>query len=1588
MEDTDQAKGKVINGKNDPSSVVESLFEVYRETTRSVLRVKETTCLTEEEEKSTTFHIIEYECPTLNEIPILPRNNIPRRKLDLRDNFRFMITSHELGELYQFMSEDEKKLRENDTVVYIFGTTGGDECAPITVMIHGYHPYFRLSIPDELDPESFRKNVLTSVYTNLGPQHGLHDCKVVSGYPSTGYRNTKMNFLHIEGKTEQCLHNLKRYLLTMFPKPTREDIENGRYAERNNTVICEDGEEPVKFLTEYGIMSAGWVELKGGSYTVLDDSFHQTIYGFSVHAKDIISLRQLEEVASLNTDSCDIEVIRHADDGNMPNPFLREDMISHVGHSFLDHKQRFKPLNIIFTWGDKFHDFAKSGFSIWSKNMKLYKPEQDDEKVTIYIMRFRNELEMLEKWAIWRSSKYMQTDIETGYNVFGFDYWYILKRMLNVYKTQLHERAFLWSKLTFFQVKLKTSKISSTAIAFKKFYEFVSPGRVCVDAFFLVDRDINIKGLPSKGLKDVGAYRNAGNKLDVYAGDMKRYFYGTLIQRGIMTIYNHFDERISMKIFLYYISKVIQVARINGIRMMDYCTRGQQQRVWSVYLYMARQDGFILYRPYYHPVLDGVIFEKESDAKLYYSKQQRLDNEKHHNQTAEVKEEYQTFDDETSPIPPQNEDGDTVIMTGQTRNNRKTVVNGDTGMEETIFNEEEDFDAEIESIISAIEYMGHLTNSSMEISEPDSKRIKTENGHQTVVKQQQTPVPFIGMTNRHEFNEGDPFQSVYNKTMDVKTDEEATAKIEHMKNVDLWGFHGDHHFERRAHVGDEEDPLRYMPKEEIEKSQNIVSRHLKGRESVENMTLAGSNMTIGQKREEFNNRQNEKRRRNAISRNNQPPVFAPIFGNNIGQNSEGSSSRYTYNGKSLEYFKSLSNSNGGPNSGAYASKKGGKKNTGESKSSVEGAYIMIPVKGLFYTCVFLDWNALYPNILISWYLDPSNIVLDKRYANNPDLTYNHIRFNRWLAYAFVKRVGPYMKMSIYMVKKRKATQGVAGLYEKRGKIETSVLVDLVKRDCDGKTFDKETDLISFADRLMRKSTASIVEQSEADGKDKLKTLQKLNAEALRWNIQRRIIDNISILDQLLKDSDGLAISPKDLNTPPINKTLDYATLFQKDGDAWWDEIYKPFMTRFYEGSLPGAVSGEKIKNICAEVTSMLSQYKRTFGEELMYADLKQITKEIYMERTPNIVENPRVIKDILETKECYTDLFNEYDAKQNEEKSTANSGYGFALSGGPFTFDDMGFIMHRSKHQIIPIGACITFLGRYCINICKDYVEKTRKIRVIYADTDSLILHFGFPNTQESFKKAFAIAKEIANHLTGIFKIDKFSTMKMEVEKAGNMIMFGVSKCYGLAKIVDKAGAMFELVIKGLTIIKTDTPKFVSRLGIGLIEKLLMEGGSVQSGKEFIDQQMQLLLDGKVPLNDLAIWQKITKPNYENPPPHIQLSMKCEERGKRFVSGQSIPYVIIDIGDLDNERPKAQKIEELSWAIEHKLRIDILFYTLVYIKHVIETIMDPVMERKDDLVQTYIRKAFQQMARMAIDFSAPQSSIIGGKASGGQHHYM
>ncbi|CAF4237180.1 unnamed protein product, partial [Rotaria magnacalcarata] len=240
------------------------------------------------------------------------------------------------------------------------------------------------------------------------------------------------------------------------------------------------------------------------------------------------------------------------------------------------------------------------------------------------------------------------------------------------------------------------------------------------------------------------------------------------------------------------------------------------------------------------------------------------------------------------------------------------------------------------------------------------------------------------------------------------------------------------------------------------------------------------------------------------------------------------------------------------------------------------------------------------------------------------------------------------------------------------------------------------------------------------------------------------------------------------------------------------------------------------------------------------------------------------------------------DGRQNALKISANSVYGF-------TGAQVG------KLPCLEISQSVTSFGREMIEKTKALIESEftmskgfeHDAKVIYGDTDSVMIKFGVKTLEEAMELGRLAATTVSSSFP--------PPIKLEFEK-----------CYYPYLLINKkryAGLYFtrpdkhdKMDCKGIETVRRDNCELVSNLISTCLVKLLIErdpNGAVEYVKNVISD----LLCNRIDISQLVISKELTKTDseYSNKQPHVELAHKMRKRdpGSAPNLGDRVPYVII-----------------------------------------------------------------------------------------------
>lgn len=539
--------------------------------------------------------VIEMYRPDISLLPTVRNTDIKAFNCG-KDSVEFMITDVAFLSSKDFKDIDE----EFETVVIVTGNTKqGDS---VTTFIRGYMPYFYLSLPPNCNPEKELtkvKNLLAKHRIYVGTQSNT--VSIEKKKPSTGFvpKNKYPYVLKFEFKHMLWFKRTVAALKELFPVTTKQDVLDGNWVKKNHYIVCESDEPEVNFMNSTGIVSSGWIRLEPKTYQYKFEDETNSAHHFEVHINDITPLDiKHSDIGNMLIDSVDIETLAENPD-IFPDPENPNDEIGSIAHTIIDYNQS-KSLMIIFSFGEVPMDINTLD-GIPMKRKELLGCD------TVYVIRYKNECEMLFQWSSWWSSPGVNTDIVIGWNIFGFDLKYLVSRIKSIYKVDSE----FWGRIIKQKIFCKNQDIETKAFGFKTFELTPCIGKIFFDEWILFERDVTKKYRDRK-MKTVAKEELKIEKIDLHHSKIKEYCTSEdPKKRGIFAFYNLIDTMIPMQLCFKngHVPKMINIARVNSVVIKQLAYRGTQIQVYGGFHKRAIQENAFIYRPHYHPLLDDPMFD-------------------------------------------------------------------------------------------------------------------------------------------------------------------------------------------------------------------------------------------------------------------------------------------------------------------------------------------------------------------------------------------------------------------------------------------------------------------------------------------------------------------------------------------------------------------------------------------------------------------------------------------------------------------------------------------------------------------------------------------------------------------------------------------------------------------------------------------------------------------------------------------------------------------------------------------------------------------------------------------------------------------
>lgn len=287
------------------------------------------------------------------------------------------------------------------------------------------------------------------------------------------------------------------------------------------------------------------------------------------------------------------------------------------------------------------------------------------------------------------------------------------------------------------------------------------------------------------------------------------------------------------------------------------------------------------------------------------------------------------------------------------------------------------------------------------------------------------------------------------------------------------------------------------------------------------------------------------------------------------------------------------------------------------------------------------------------------------------------------------------------------------------------------------------------------------------------------------------------------------------------------------------------------------------------------------------------------------------------------------DGRQLALKLSANSVYGF-------TGAQVG------KLPCLPISQSVTAFGRMMIERTRELVEAKYTVengyktnaKVIYGDTDSVMVKFGVESVAESME----LGKEAASYVSGHF----VKPIKLEFEKVYFPYLLISKKRYA-GLYFTKADKHDKMDCKGIETVRRDNCPLVANLINSCLQKILIERDPM-GAVEYTKQVISDLLCNRIDISQLVITKELTKTGdeYAGKQAHSELAERMRKRdaGSAPKLGDRVPYVIIAGAKGEKAYEKA---EDPIYVLENNIPIDTKYYLENQLSNPLLRIFEPIL---------------------------------------------
>ena len=274
-----------------------------------------------------------------------------------------------------------------------------------------------------------------------------------------------------------------------------------------------------------------------------------------------------------------------------------------------------------------------------------------------------------------------------------------------------------------------------------------------------------------------------------------------------------------------------------------------------------------------------------------------------------------------------------------------------------------------------------------------------------------------------------------------------------------------------------------------------------------------------------------------------------------------------------------------------------------------------------------------------------------------------------------------------------------------------------------------------------------------------------------------------------------------------------------------------------------------------------------------------------------LIKKRQEIKKMMKKVKKNTEEWKKLNNMQYALKIIANASYGY--------FGYFGARWYRRE-----CGASAAAWGRFYITKVIGFA-KEEKFNIIYGDTDSLMIKLSKTLRKkelENVGKKFV--QRVNKQLPGMIELEFRGLYEGGIFVVREKGRGGAKKRYAL---LDYEG---RIEIRGFETVRRDWCQLAKDVQRKVLVTILKEKNP-KKAIEFVRETIKKIKEGKVSLEDLTIFEQITRPlsQYEQIGPHVKAAKKARDRGRPVGEGIIIGFVIVKGSGSISDR--AEPVEDV-----------------------------------------------------------------------------